>query len=115
MWRPRAGDERNPQHSGGAGVPPGGTTTPREELADGRVKSPGQKARPGADKTPRWSAERRAPFAKGAHAVRRGDEKDAPRGAPSPRLFEGHGKGRRRTRRRKRIRAMMLVLTVIRQ
>jgi hypothetical protein len=22
-------------HSGGAGVPPGGTTTPREELADG--------------------------------------------------------------------------------
>jgi len=25
----------HPTHSGGAGVPPGGTMTPREELADG--------------------------------------------------------------------------------
>src|SRR5664279_2045160 len=36
---------------------------------------------------PRWSAARRAPFAKGAHAARRELTKDAPRGAPSPRLL----------------------------
>src|SRR5450759_1583259 len=75
-------------HSGGAGVPPGGTTTPREELADGgplglpevlrqgrpkgvsveRAARQGetvrQKARPGAAKTSRWRAERRHTFAR---------------------------------------------------
>ena len=37
-------------HSGGAGAPPGGTRTPREELADGGplALSQAQKARPGA-------------------------------------------------------------------
>jgi len=44
---------------GGAGAPPGDTTIPCEELADGRGNTPGQKARPGADKTSRWRAERR--------------------------------------------------------
>ncbi len=59
-----------PSHSGGAGAPPGGITTSCEELADGRVKSPGQEARPGADKTPRWSAERRPCPPKGDAAKR---------------------------------------------
>jgi hypothetical protein len=74
-------------HPGGAGAPPGDTTVPREELADGGplrlARGPDQprppkrglvsapkagqnaapKARPGAGvKTPRWSAERRASF-----------------------------------------------------
>ena len=68
---------------GGAGAPPGGTTTPREELADGgplglpevlrqgrpkgvsveraarQRETVRQKARPGAAKTLRWRAERR--------------------------------------------------------
>ena len=69
-----------PANSGGAGAPPGGITTPRQELADGepqgRPRRKGQaaqkrpapraergrngspKARPGAGKTPRWRAER---------------------------------------------------------
>ena len=33
--RPRAGDETYPPHPGGAGAPPGDTTVPCEELADG--------------------------------------------------------------------------------
>ena len=59
MRRLRALGKRTPGHSGGAGVPPGGNTTPREELADGRGQAPGQEARPGAENTPPWSAERR--------------------------------------------------------
>jgi hypothetical protein len=73
---------------GGAGAPPGDTTIPCEELADGgpqglpevlrrgrpkgasveRARRQGetarQKARPGAAKTPRWRAERRHTFAR---------------------------------------------------
>src|SRR3982750_2414144 len=47
-------------HSGCVGAPPGDTTVPCQELADGSaIASP--KARPGAAvKTPRWSAGRRA-------------------------------------------------------
>jgi hypothetical protein len=75
-------------HSGGAGVPPGGNTTPREELADGgpcglpearkamptqkgaepqsrrQSQSGSQEARPGAVTTPGWRAERRHTFAR---------------------------------------------------
>ena len=39
-------------------------------------------------KTPRWSAERRAPSAEGAHASHPGvDTQEAPLGAPSPSEF----------------------------
>jgi hypothetical protein len=97
-------------HSGGVGAPPGGTTAPRQELADDREKVPA-KARPGAEtRTPRWSAERRAgqrhwpvipgdpgigPNRKAGQRVRR--SAPAPVGAPPS--LDG-GTGRRRTRRR---------------
>ena len=108
MRRPRAGDERSPQLPGGAGAPPGGTTTPCEELADGgpqglpeapdaaaqkgpRRKSrrqgetDRQKARPGAvrrrDGAPRGATCRRR------HVTKR--PIDAPLGAPSPRFLRG--------------------------
>ena len=107
--------------SGGDGVPPGGTTTPREEFADGgpqglpearkakptqkglapqsrrQGETERQKARPGAVTTLRWRAERRHTFA------RRCDLRpnDAPLGAPSPHFFKGEEKGLRPTRRRK--------------
>src|SRR5450759_800504 len=122
MRRLRAGDERTPQLPGGAGAPPGDITIPCEELADGRPRglpeacrglwppqgshareprqdeTVGQKARPGAGKTPRWSAERRPrPPKEGAANGTTG----APLGAPSPRLLRGGRKRRRRTRRRK--------------
>src|ERR1035441_1943560 len=108
MRRPRAGDERTPKLPGGAGVPPGGTTTPRarSSLTAGRQACPRlegaaaqkgprpraegsrsgtQEARPGAVMTLRWRAERRHTFA------RRGDlqPNDAPIGAPSPRFLRG--------------------------
>jgi hypothetical protein len=35
MRRLRAGDERTPKLPGGAGAPPGDTTIPCQELADG--------------------------------------------------------------------------------
>ncbi len=79
-----AGGVRKPRTPGGAGAPPGTTTGPCEELADGgplrsargpeaavtqrrrelraggRTKRSAGKARPGAEmRTPRWRAERR--------------------------------------------------------
>ena len=54
-------EETHLERSGGAGAPPGGTMTSREELADGarysaeRLDQPPE-ARPGTVKTPRWSA-----------------------------------------------------------
>src|ERR1017187_2452128 len=85
-----------PKLPGGAGAPPGDITIPCQELADGgplglpearKLRPPkrgrgserrqgetvGQKARPGAVWTLRWSAERRAPVVTGARAARRGD------------------------------------------
>src|SRR6185437_13925016 len=88
MRRPRAGDETLLLHPGGAGAPPGDTRIPCEELADGgplglpevrkerltrkaprassrrQDETERQKARPGADKTLRWRAERRRTFAR---------------------------------------------------
>src|SRR5487761_2013868 len=110
MRRPRGGDERSSPLPGGAGAPPGGTTTPCEELADGgprglpevrkerltqkapRVSSrrqgetDRQKARPGAAKTPPWRAERRPRSPKG-NAARRKDWCAARCAIPS--RFEG--------------------------
>ena len=49
---------------GRPGAPPGGIRTPRQELADGvSLSRPCRKRGPGW-KTPRWSAARRAPFAR---------------------------------------------------
>ena len=108
-----------PKLPGGAGTPPGGTTTPCEELADGgpsgqpeasrnaatqKVPTPrsqrqgetvGQKARPGADKTSRWRAERRH-----APATVREELQWSRRWARHPLVFRGGERGRRRTRRR---------------
>src|SRR6185437_1049874 len=127
MRRPRAGDETLLLRSGGAGAPPGDTTVPCQELADGgplglpeawkerltrkaprassrrQDETERQKARPGADKTLRWRAERRHTFARRCDL----NCNDAPLGAPSPRPVRGTkacpregGEGRRRTRRR---------------
>ena len=97
------------------GLRPGSLGTPARSLADGgrlgrpsRVRrrdhplrglAPGEpkgtpraepKARPGAGvRTPRWSADRRAPFAKGRPRRKAWRLKDAPLGAPSPRLLRG--------------------------
>src|SRR5450759_2389964 len=111
MRRPRAGDERNPPSSRTApGLGPGTLGSPARSwrairLARGskdaatrkgqasqsrrQGETERQKARPGAVTTSRWSAERRARLARRAHAARRGLNKDAPLGAPSPRIAEG--------------------------
>ena len=48
---PAGAGQRTPRHSGGAGAPPAGTKTRREELADGGAPMrPPQKARPGVEK-----------------------------------------------------------------
>src|SRR5215218_10732606 len=67
-----------------------------EELADGRGY-PRREARPGAEKTPRWSAERRASFIRArstpglvrapADRSRREHKAGAPLGAPPPLIF----------------------------
>ena len=75
MRRPRAWFAAT--HPGGAGAPPGTTMSPCEELADGRGALLGTplKARPGAGrKTPRWSAGRRAPLARGAPPAKGGSQ-----------------------------------------
>ena len=98
-----------PKLPGGAGAPPGETTVPCQELADGgppglpearRARPPKrglapqsrrqgetarQKARPGAVTTLRWRAERRHVLVT-ARDLR---PNDAPLGAPSPRYFVG--------------------------
>src|ERR1035437_8773781 len=97
MRRPRAGDERTPPSSRAApGLRPGTLGPPARswltakplDLPEARKLRPpkrgrgserrqgetvGQKARPGAVWTLRWSAERRAPVVTGARAARRGD------------------------------------------
>src|SRR5215216_5551582 len=87
-------------HSGGVGAPPGWPLRAAcQELADDPTESR-TKARPDAEtRTPRWSAERRAPFAKGAppDAVEHAQTAQAcllaavgaPLGAPLPLLFKG--------------------------
>ena len=61
----------HPLRSGGAGAPPAGTMTGREELADGVGESPSQKRGPDAEKTPRGAPRGAASFAKGrAHLAR---------------------------------------------
>ena len=60
-----AGGEMNapPKHSSGDGAPPGGTKTPREELADGGpLKHAVARSAARRRKTPRWRAERRPCF-----------------------------------------------------
>src|SRR6185437_11253202 len=127
MRRPRAGDETLLLHPGGAGAPPGDTRIPCEELADGgplglpeawkerltrkaprassrrQDETERQKARPGADKTLRWRAERRRTFAR--RCARTAMTRRLARHPLG--LFEGTkacpregGEGRRRTRRR---------------
>src|SRR5450759_1273187 len=88
MWRPRAGDERTPKLPGGAGVPPGGTTTPREELADTGVSPPGESA---ARRRKDAAMERRTARTRRHGCPRRKAWrlKDAPLGAPSPRILRG--------------------------
>ena len=51
-----AGVASQATHSGGAGAPPGGTTTPREELADGGPRRP---ARGSARVVVRWTETRK--------------------------------------------------------
>src|SRR6185437_14638844 len=108
MRRPRAGDETLLLHPGGAGAPPGDTRIPCEELADGgplglpevrkerltrkaprassrrQDETERQKARPGADKTLRWRAERRH-----VPATARALPTMTRRLAPSPRPVRG--------------------------
>jgi len=56
-----AGSATQAKHSGGTGAPPGTTMSPCQELAD-RLGKPGiRKARPDADKTPRYGAPERRP------------------------------------------------------
>ena len=106
-------------HSGGAGAPPGGTTTPCEELADGGpfTACPRLRMRAATQKGPglraggrlRRSTEKRGPAPQGkrrtarreAPRVRKTDackkRTVAPLGAPSPSLFrEGPNAPRRR-------------------
>jgi hypothetical protein len=108
-----------PTRSGGAGAPPGDTTIPCEELADGwplrlarglswplaparghareprQGETAGQKARPGAVTTLRWSAERRPRSRKRARqtkegsAARRSIPSALPRGKRSARRKPG--------------------------
>jgi hypothetical protein len=81
--------------------PPGDTKTPREELADG-AKQPKsasrQKRGPDAEKTPRWSAAGRSVLRQRTHAPQGAMFDVAPRGAPSPRYFEGRKSEGRRPR-----------------
>ena len=80
----------HPRRSGGAGVPPGGTRTPREELADGACYLPkGRSAAESAARSParhRHGAPRGAGFSdrKEGLAPEGCDPKRAPRGAPFP-------------------------------
>ena len=90
---PRAGDERNPPKlPGGAGAPPAGTMTCREELADGRAFRPARGAkvrlpkrgRAGTPKAGRLGRRKRGPDAVTT-------PHGAPRGARVP-LKEERGK-----------------------
>ena len=75
--------------SGGAGAPPAGTMTGREELADGVGESPSQKRGPDAEKTSRWRARRRRTL-----ATRCAREQRLRRVARHPLVFEGDKKDR---------------------
>ncbi len=138
MRRPRAGDETYPPHPGGAGAPPAGTMTRREELADGRAAWParGAKARlpkrgcVGASKAGRRGRRKRGPAPdkrrrgapRGARVARKGRAARNKRqrlaalhplgffaGGRLPRApCRGARETRRRTRRRSRIRALAL-------
>ena len=75
-------------HSGGAGAPPGDTTVPCLEQADDLGWNTQAKARPGAGrKTPRWSAERRAPYVIGRVASRKARLVERLSALRPPRLF----------------------------
>ena len=60
MWRPRA--RFAAAHSGRPGTPPPANKSRREELADGEAATSGRftKSAARAEKSPRWSAVRRA-------------------------------------------------------
>ena len=77
-----------PKLPGGAGVPPGGTTTPREELADTGISPPGESA---ARRRKDAAMERRTARTRRHGCPRRKAWrlKDAPLGAPSHRIAEG--------------------------
>jgi hypothetical protein len=106
---------------GGAGAPPGGTTAPRQELADGRAagaKAPAKSRTKSAARRRSWGSPWRSPRGAPGGAApgpsiperecltsvpRRVSRKDLPRGAPAPRrlpaLHSPHvvreGKGKR--------------------
>src|ERR1039458_2916976 len=110
MRRPRAGDERCSCTRAAPGLRPGTLRSstrswltakplglPEARKAKATQKgislraarqdeTVGQKVRPGADKTLRWSAERHAPSARECPRRKAWRLQDAPLGAPSPRL-----------------------------
>jgi hypothetical protein len=113
MRCPRAWERTHPKFPGGAGAPPAGIRTGREELADGERCSPTQGAQstdapkgvgrcglkgrrkshrkrgPDAEKTPHGAPRGAARRSQDARRASQSAALWAPRGAPSPRLARG--------------------------